>query len=385
VNETLRTATPGGAETAVTSEALARLARAIRSLGVEEDLRERIVAACRVAERRFGLRHGDVRETITGPIVDALHIPGIMLRKELADGAVFDFAYRSKIARDFLLSPDPKPDHVWEPQTTRLLLHLARSARQAVIGGGYIGDHAVLVARALRAHGGMCHAFEPNAEAAGVMRRNAANNRVTNLTISELGLWNENDARLVLVGDDSHAHPVKANAENSLGGISTITLDSYAEQRGIKNVDLLMLDIEGGEQAALEGAAGFLERPKGTAPTVVFEVHRSYVDWSIGLEKTPLVRLVTDSGYKVFAVRDFQSNVPMAGCLIELLPSDAVYLDGPPHGFNMLALKDDAMLDPGLFRICRDRSPKLLLYKDPQLHHPTEWLSRLPDWLSGTG
>jgi FkbM family methyltransferase len=384
MSDTIRIATPGGTEAELTSEALSRLASAIRSLGADEHTRNRAVALCRAAERRFGLRHGDVRETVTGPIVDALHVPGMMLRKELADGTVFDFTYRSKIARDFVLSPDEKPDHVWEPQTTRLLLHFAGRAQNAVIGGGYIGDHAVLVARAMQARGGVCHAFEPNPEAAGLMRRNAGNNNVTNLMVSELGLWNEDDGRLMLVGDDSHAHPVCATTSDVAERFATITLDSYGRAQGIARLDLLMLDIEGGEQAALEGAAGLLGRPKGEAPVVVFEIHRSYVDWSDGLENTPLICLMLEAGYQVFAIRDFQSNVPMNGCLIELLPPDAVHLEGPPHGFNMLAVKDEALLDPSIFRLCRHKSPKLLLYKSPALHHPTEWLTRLPDWLSGS-
>ena len=72
----------------------------------------------------------------------------------------------------------------------------------------------------------------------------------------------------------------------------------------------------------------------------------------------------------------------MSGCLIELIPLDAVYLEGPPHGFNMLAVKEKSLLDPSVFRVCRNKSPKLLLYKSPSLHHPTEWLTRLPAWLS---
>jgi FkbM family methyltransferase len=379
----IRVVAPNGAEIDLTREALSQLATAIRTLGSADGLREQLVEVCRSAERRFGLSHGDVRETITGPIVDALHAPGTLLRKELAGGMVFHFTYRSKIARDFVLSPDPTPDHVWEPQTTRLLLHMARHARHVVIGGGYIGEHAILVAHAMNAQGGICHAFEPNHDAATLMRRNAANNRITNLVVSELALWNASDGWLALVGKDSHAHPERVDAAATGDKFRTITLDAYCKARAIDGLDLIMLDIEGGEQAALEGAVGFLGRPKEQAPAVVFEIHRSYVDWSKGLDQTPPVRLLLDAGYRVFAIRDFQSNVPMGNCLIELLPLDAIYLEGPPHGFNMLAVKDEALLDPAIFRRCRDKSPKLLLYQSPRLHHPTEWLTHLPDWLRG--
>ncbi len=379
--DSLRIVTPSGVETDLDAHELAKLGNAIRRLGVDDRSREHVLALCRDFERRSGLTRGDIRESVTGPIVDALHAPGMQLRKELADGSVFDFTYRSKIARDFVLSPDERPDHVWEPQTTRLLVHLARHARHVVIGGGYIGDHAILVARALRP-GGVCHVFEPNAESAGLMSANAANNGVTNLEVNQIGLWNEPDAHLLLEGNDSHARPVPADP-GAPGSFRATTVDAYAKARGIARLDLLMLDIEGGEEAALQGTLGFLRRSKEDAPVVVFEIHRSYVDWSHGLAATAPVALLRDAGYAVFAVRDFQSNIPMRGCRIELLPLDAVYLEGPPHGFNMLAVRDEALLDESVFRFCRDKSPKLLLHKSAVLHHPTEWLTHLPPWLDG--
>jgi FkbM family methyltransferase len=380
--ESLRIVTPTGEETDLDAGTLAKLGTAVRGLGRDGQARESVLALCRDFERRSGLAHGDVREHVTGPIVDALHAPGMQLRKQLADGSVFDFTYRSKIARDFVLSPDERPDHVWEPQTTRLLVHLARRARHVVIGGGYIGDQAILVARAMPP-GGVCHVFEPNAESARLMTANAAHNGVANLEVNQIGLWNQPDAHLRLEGNDSHARPVLADHAGQAGSFRATTIDAHAKARGIDRLDLVMLDIEGGEQAALEGAIGFLRRAKPEAPVVVFEIHRSYVDWSHGLAATAPVSLLRNAGYSVFALRDFQSNVPMRGCLLELLPLDAVYLEGPPHGFNMLAVRDEALLDDSVFRLCRDKSPKLLLHKSPILHHPTEWLTHLPSWLGG--
>lgn len=356
------------------------LATALRALGGDAGGRDRVVAACRVHERRFGLR-GGTRDVVTGPIVDALFPPGTVVVKELADGSVFELSYRSNIARDFVLAPDDRPDHVWEPQTTRLLVHLATGGRRAAIGGGYVGDHAVFVARALGA-GGTCTAFEPNAESARLMRRNAERNGVA-LDVSELALWNRS-ARIKLVGDDSHAHPEVSDDDDA---ITAVTLDDHAAANGWSDdaLALYMLDIEGGETAALQGASGFLSRPAGEAPAVVFEVHRSYVDWTDGLAATEPVRVVLDHGYTVFAIRDFQSNVPMAGCKIELVPIDDIHLEGPPHGFNLVAVKDHSLLSGDRFRLCPGRSPKLLLHREPTLHHPTEWLDDPPVWLVGEG
>lgn len=135
-----------------------------------------------------------------------------------------------------------------------------------------------------------------------------------------------------------------------------------------------MLDIEGAELRALQGAASFLAMPAGTAPDIVFEVHRDYVDWGAGLENTPIVRYLSELGYTVFAVRDFNSNVDMSGKPIELIPADKVYLEGPAHGFNMVAVKNPQRFDTPDYLICHDVSPKLLRHKDPALHHPMSGL-----------
>jgi hypothetical protein len=135
-----------------------------------------------------------------------------------------------------------------------------------------------------------------------------------------------------------------------------------------------MLDLEGGEEEALQGASRVLGGPQ--PPEVVFEIHRSFVDWSAGLPQTSIVRRFLDLGYEVFAIRDFHDNRSMASFPIELVPADSVYLEGPPHGFNMLATRRFSEIERRMdFRVVKGVSPKLLLEKDPRLHHPlnTSW------------
>ena len=133
---------------------------------------------------------------------------------------------------------------------------------------------------------------------------------------------------------------------------------------------MMMLDIEGGELRVLKGAKKFLAQPAGEAPKIVFEVHRNYVDWTGGLVNTEIVKLLLGFDYKVFAIRDFNSNYDLSNKPIELIPADSVYLEGPPHGFNMVAVKDDRMFDAAEYLLCTGVSPKLLRHKNPALHHP---------------
>lgn len=348
-----------------------KLSHALAVIGQNETLRTRFLDLCREAEDALARRDFSVRDEITGPIIDALHADAGVLRKTLNSGLVFDFHYRSKIAREIVMSPERNPDHVWEPQTTKLLVHLAAGAPHVIIGGAYSGDQAILVSKKLAESGGVCHAFEPNNDQRKMLERNAQNNNLDNIEFNPLGLWQDDETTLKLVGDDSFAHPevVTGNAMDD-EAFATTSINGYGTRKGLEPIGLIMLDIEGAELQALKGAEHYLRQPKETAPTVVFEVHRDYVDWSNGLGNTEIVKLLTDCGYQVYALRDFNANVPMANSPIELVPTDRTYLEGPPHGFNMLAVKDPSIIENDLFRLCYDVSPKYLWHKDPGLHHP---------------
>jgi FkbM family methyltransferase len=333
---------------------------ALKTLGRDPAARDAVIAALQAYERLPANRFTTVRDDVTGPIVDALHADAGLVRKQLADGLVFEFPYRSKIARDFAMAVPERPDHVWEPQTTKLLVHFAGMIEQAIVGGAYFGDQAVPLARALRGRGS-CHAFEPDPEQAAALRRNGELNGLDSLIVRPMGLWSE-ETRLSFVGEDALAATIASDE-----GIPATTIDAYASAEGIARLGLIMLDLEGGELPVLEGARETLARD---GPFIVFEVHGSYVDWSEGLESIPIARLLASFGYSLFAVRDFQSNVDMRGRPIELVPAATVYLEGPPHGFNMLALRDSAMVESEPFAIVPGVSPKLLFHRDPALHHP---------------
>jgi FkbM family methyltransferase len=343
-----------------------KLQAALRQLGRDPVLRAELVAWMKAAEKRIQYP-GPVRDDITGPIVDALHTEDDAYEKSLADGTRFGFLYRTKIAREILMAERENPSHVWEPQTTRLLLHFVdKTDGDVLVGGAYCGDHAVLMARAMGADDRQVHCFEPNLTQSGVLADNVRRNNLTNVRIQALGLWSEAGLRLRLDGYDSFANSVVSSGGSE--GVETDTIDAYSARTG-RQISIIMLDIEGGELPTLQGAQTVLAQQK---PLVVFEVHRDYVDWSHGLPKTAIVSLLTGLGYQVFALRDFNSNQEMGDRQIELIPADAVYLDGPPHGFNMVALPSAGWLPDPLLRVVRGVSPKLLWHKSPVLHHPLD-------------
>lgn len=345
------------------------LTKALAEFGKGERHRESLLSLLKAFERTWTDTDVNVREEITGPIVDAAHKGVGELRRVLESGLQFHFVYRSKIARDFVMADDPV-DHVWEPQTTKLLLSVGKTSQRAVIGGAYFGDHAIPLANVMKPRSGYCHCFELNAEQVAFLRKNARVNQLENVVVNQLGLWDKDGAMLALSGADSHAFPQEVSGREKGSGFQTVTLNTYCRSAGLTSIDIIMLDIEGGELAALQGASEYLNQPAGTAPVVIFEVHRAYVDWSDGLHRTDIVRLLEESGYSVFAIRDYQGNVPLRDYPVEVIPVRDVYLEGPPHGFNMLAFKDRDLLAKHKLVLCHGVSPKLLFHRDPRLHQP---------------
>jgi FkbM family methyltransferase len=240
-----------------------------------------------------------------------------------------------------------------------------------------MGDHAVLLAHQSLAQGGVVHAFEPNSEQSEMLMANARVNGLKNLKVIPSALWSESGLPLQFSGDDAEASGELADVDSTMSSVGTttfesITIDEYGGQQRIERINLFMLDIEGGELNALRGAEKYLAQPPDHAPRIVFEIHNKYCDWSDGLERTEIVCLLRSFGYHLFAVRDYHGNLPMGDKPIELIPPEQTVIDGPLHGFNMLAVKQIEVVQAPLFRMCSKVSPKLLPHKDPALHAPLD-------------
>jgi len=291
-------------------------------------------------------------------------------RVRLKSGLLFDITAASVIEKNVLITPERHPDHIWEPYTTRLLVRLADQKRTVVVGGAYIGDQALPIARQISRSGGTVYAFEPMERSFRMLKRNCALNSIRNVVAERAALWDRSGDVLELTGPPALARAVVAGDSPVEHGTpescATTTLDEYMAAHGSPGVDLIMLDLEGGEMKALQGGQGELSRPPDKAPDVVFEIHAHYVDWSRGVDKTDIVLYLEGLGYTVFGIRDYHHCYPVPDARTELIPVALINTDGPPHGFNMLATKRPEGLERLDVRFVReggprDLSPKLLL------------------------
>jgi FkbM family methyltransferase len=346
------------------------LVHALSVLGRDEKIRETILEALRQAELQAE-DPSTFREQVRWPLILSLLQDVEAHRVVLENGLAFEITPDSRIEKALLLSSVAHPDHVWEPQTTKLLTTLAIGATNVIVGGAYIGDQVALVARGNpdSKRPAMVHAFEPMQHAFDRLQRHVSLNDLENVVCHRSALWSESNVRLRLDGHLALASSLIEENEPSGDGEScqSLSIDEYVMTHKLTPVELIMLDIEGGEEQALRGGRDTIIRDY---PNVVFEIHRNFVDWSKGLAETPAVRFLTSLGYTLFAVRDFHNNYPTTGYPIELVPIETVYLDGPPHGFNVLAIRDTGLVQRLGLKIVDHVSPKLLLEKDPALHFP---------------
>ncbi len=330
--------------------------------------RENFIEALIAFENCSGHPQVNVRETVSGPLADELFMGG-SFSKTLQNGLKINFVYNSKIAREFLLCSPPVPGHVWEPQTTKLLLYFSTNAENVIIAGAYFGDQAIPVADNIR-ETGICHTFEPNRNNSDLIIENAKLNNLNNILINNLAVWNKSNEKLVFEGEDALASTVEAD-NSTTNVLHTITIDDYVAQNKVGKVNLLMIDVEGSEIKVLQGAVEMLKQNK---PVVVFETHSLYDDWSNGLQNSASATLMKELGYEVFAVREFHQNIDTGTMPIELLPLDKTYCETPPHhGFNMLAVPSADLVKNDLFRIVYDLSPKLILSKNDPLFSPSKF------------
>ena len=92
---------------------------ALARIGETEGGRQAMIRLLLAFEAEIKAPGVDVREDLTGPLVDAMYDDDQVVRKTLSNGVTFEFLYRSKIARDFVMSQPEQPDHAWEPRRAR--------------------------------------------------------------------------------------------------------------------------------------------------------------------------------------------------------------------------------------------------------------------------
>jgi FkbM family methyltransferase len=206
------------------------------------------------------------------------------------------------------------------------LLHLQRLVRPGDVildVGANFGYYAATLAAALDRQCRV-HAFEPAPANFERLRRHLAWN----------GLEEVVRAHRQGVSDRSETVTMTRPTENTghafvvpcgeIPGVSLTTLDAFCEPLALDRLDVLILDVEGYEERALQGAARTLARFK---PLVFVEFFPPVMDRQ-GSSPEAAARILTGLGYQLFAARRDQLQ-PLAA------------LPAGDHGINAFAFHSE--------------------------------------------
>ena len=107
------------------------------------------------------------------------------------------------------------------------------------------------------------HSFEPNTINANRLLKNISLNNFEGIQVNQIGL-SDKKGELKLYFDDKNmgAATLAENAGSQHETILIDTLDNYCAANSINNIDLLKIDIEGGEINCLKGGKVILEKTK---------------------------------------------------------------------------------------------------------------------------
>jgi len=188
---------------------------------------------------------------------------------------------------------------------------LAKPGMRAIEAGANRGVTAVAVAEGVTA-GGRVYAFEPVPEYYKELTENVSANAVDNIETHNLALSNAPGfVHIYRRGEGSGITPGDGAAEEAVYAQAT-TLDKFAAENHIDNLELLNLDCEGSELLVLQGARTVLEK---YAPEIFCEIHHGFLK-QLGQSVWDVVQVLRQSGYKVqpVQVEDLNAKANFENC-----------------------------------------------------------------------
>ena len=163
----------------------------------------------------------------------------------------------------------------WENGITAVIESTLSNGDVAMDIGAHYGLHALTMRRQV-GEAGRVFAFEPNPSVAHLIRRTFSKNGFENVEHVEKALTNTtNDVTLVEESRNTgHATTRPAGEKGKEFTVQATTFSEFLSSRGVDNIDLLKVDIEGGE-ADLIPTIDF-----DAVETLVLELHGEYLPGS---------------------------------------------------------------------------------------------------------
>ena len=164
-----------------------------------------------------------------------------------------------------------------EPLEQELVAKYSRPGAVVYDLGANAGFYAIIAAHSVGPEGAV-YAFEPTPTLAQRIRENARSNGFANLHVIEMAVSGSDGAiRFGVSGPTSVINSIRAAESTTSIEVGSVRLDTFCKTHPAPA--LLLIDIEGAELDALEGALGMIARH---LPVIMVEVHwlgKGFIDF----------------------------------------------------------------------------------------------------------
>ena len=190
---------------------------------------------------------------------------------------------------------------VYEPVESWIFTNLVKPGHIVIDAGANVGQYSMLASTLVKPDGAV-HAFEPAQINRLKMAMNLVRNRVGNVSLNDLALWDLPEELLMSLdladqkqrNFGAFAASKKSAVDEPLtvlsNSVAAIRLDDYVQQQGLTAVNVIKMDIEGSETRALNGARATLKKYR---PLILMELNQQAAR-SQGGELLDLWRLLVD-------------------------------------------------------------------------------------------
>jgi FkbM family methyltransferase len=192
------------------------------------------------------------------------------------------------------------PFDAYEPMVTQKFLAIIKEGDVIFTVGAWIGYYVLLAAEKAK----HVVAIEPDEKNCQRIRRNVELNGFSNVRVLNIAAGDKSSYARLLHGPGSSMHKVYEVNCNQVGKtIKTEPLDDIISNLRIREINIMIMDIEGYEYFALKGLENALR--SHTVKNVICEIHPSIL-LEHGISKNDVLDLFHKYGYTVI---DLQKSV----------------------------------------------------------------------------
>ena len=185
-----------------------------------------------------------------------------------------------------------------EPAEAYVFSRLIRPKMNVVDAGANAGQYTLLAATAVGASGSV-HSFEPVPTNFQLLQNNVHLNQLANVILNRNAIWRE-ECQIEMelpnsLARNSGAYRVGGTAAKTTRA-AALRLDTYIRDMAVARIDVIKMDIEGAEAAAIKGAMSVLERYR---PLIFMEVCPTHLA-RLGTNTRTLWSRLSTMGYRIW-------------------------------------------------------------------------------------